>query len=258
MITIEKDVYEFSYKRETPRADALHRHMHNGYELLYFLRGDAEYVIGSATYRLSPRTLLFIRPRDFHYLRPLSDAPYERFVIHFPREAIPPSLLAFTDNAPDVYHVPKGSETEAFFARWEAAERTYTREDLTTLLTGSVPALLLCLKYGRFADTAQPTRENQTLDAILRYIDEHPTERITATALAAQFFVSTSWIVHSFRTHLGITLMQYVNKKRILYAEARIREGASPTAVAKECNYESYVTFYRQFKKYLKYNPSEK
>ena len=257
MVTIEKDIYDFSYKRETPREDALHRHMHNGYELLYFLRGDAEYVIGGATYRLSPRTLLFIRPRDFHYLRPLSDAPYERFVIHFPHEVIPSSLLEFAVNAPEVYRVPKGSETDAFFAAWESAERTYSKEDLTTLLAGSVPTLLLRMKYGQFSDTARPTRENPTLDGILAYIDEHPRESITAATLAARFFVSTSWIVHSFRTHLGITLMQYVNKKRILYAEARIREGAPPTAVAKECGYESYVTFYRQFKKYLGYTPSD-
>ena len=118
-------------------------------------------------------------------------------------------------------------------------------------------ALLFCLglKYGA-EEPVLPRLENPTLDAILRYIDEHPDKAITANDLAQRFFVSTSWIVHGFREHLGITLMQYVNRKRILYAEQQIRAGASPTTVAKACHYDSYVTFYRQFKKYLGYPPT--
>ena len=51
--------------------------------------------------------------------------------------------------------------------------------------------------------------------------------------------------------------MQYVEKKRILYAEAKIHAGMSPTDVAKLCNYENYSTFYRQYKKVLGHSPAE-
>ena len=100
--------------------------------------------------------------------------------------------------------------------------------------------------------------DDEELDAFLFSLGCYPGEPITAADLSARFFVSTSWIVHGFREHLGISLAQYVNRKRILYAEAQIRAGATPTAVAKACHYDSYVTFYRQFKKYLGYAPSEK
>lgn len=252
---IERGVYDFAHKLTDPREDALSRHMHNAYEILYLARGEAEYVIEGAVYHLTPRTLLFIPPRRFHYLRPLQGHVYERFVIHFPEERIPPALRAFTAQAAEIVRVREESAPARLFATWGDAERTYSTEDLGVLLETALPQILLGLKYGA-EEPVLPRLANPTLDAILRYIDEHPDEALTAADLARRFFVSTSWIVHGFREHLGITLMQYVNRKRILYAEAQIRAGASPTAVAKACHYDSYVTFYRQFKKYLGYPPS--
>ena len=252
---IERGVYDFAHKLTDPREDALSRHMHNAYEILYLARGEAEYVIEGAVYQLRPRTLLLIRPRRFHYLRPLQGNVYERFVIHFPEERIPAPLRDFTEEAPEIVRVREDSIPARLFATWGDAEQTYENDDLGTLLETALPQILLGLKYGA-EEPVLPRLENPTLDAILRYIDEHPDKAITANDLAQRFFVSTSWIVHGFREHLGITLMQYVNRKRILYAEQQIRAGASPTTVAKACHYDSYVTFYRQFKKYLGYPPT--
>lgn len=255
-LDIEHGIYDFAHKTADPRADALTRHMHNGYELLYLFRGEAEYVVEGAVYRLKPRTLLLIRPRRYHYLRALTGKSFERFVIHFPAERVPEALRAYPDEAPEIVRVREASAPAAFFADWLAAERTHSEAELRALADTALTRVLLGLKYGA-EEPVVPSVANPTLDAILRYIDEHPAEPITAADLSQRFFVSTSWIVHGFRDHLGISLMQYVNRKRILYAEAQIRAGASPTAVAKACHYESYVTFYRQFKKYLGYAPSE-
>ncbi len=255
MIETDNGEYSYSYSLTPPPADGVHRHMHNGYEILYFLDGDAEYIIEGSVYRLLPRTLLLIRPRTFHYLNPLSNSEYKRCVIHFPVERIPPTLLQFAHTSKEIFRIPKGSLVDAYFKSWIYAEEHFSTTDLETMLFSSLGQLLLYLKYLPDEDTVVPMRENRTLERILRYIDEHPGEQITAAMLSAKFYVSTSWIVHSFRRHLGISLMQYVNKKRILYAESRIREGMAPTEVAKECHYDSYVTFYRQYKKYLGRSP---
>ncbi len=257
MLDVEHGIYDFEYKTADPREDALTRHMHNGYELLYLLRGDAEYVVEGSVYRLTPRTLLLVRPRRYHYLRALVGKTFERFVIHFPEERVPSALRSYLDEAPEIVRVREASAPAAFFADFMAAERTHSEAELRALADTALARVLLGLKYGT-EEPVVPKLANPTLDAILRYIDEHPDEPITAADLSQRFFVSTSWIVHGFREHLGISLAQYVNRKRILYAEAQIRAGAAPTAVAKACHYDSYVTFYRQFKKYLGYAPSAK
>ena len=256
MIEFTKD-YSFHHTADTPRRDAFHRHMHNGYEILYFVRGDAEYIIEGSVYRLKPRDLLFIHPRTFHYLSPLTDTTYERFVIHFPEHLIPPSCLEFARASKNIYRVPRGSDIDHFFESWETAEGKFSENEMREYLYPSITSAMLYLHHLNSDESVKPIREHRTLESILRYIDEHPERQITAAELSQKFYVSTSFIVHTFRGALGISLMQYVEKKRILYAEAKIHAGMSPTDVAKLCNYENYSTFYRQYKKVLGHSPAE-
>lgn len=240
-----------------PDRNRFRRHIHSGYEILYFLRGDAEYVIESAVYRLRPRDLLFIQPRTFHNLRPLSNTVYERFCVNFPESRIPEVLLPATGQFREIYRIPGESSVALFFEKWAEAERQFSAEELQVCLESQIPALLLWLRYLPTGSAVQPIRENRTLESILRYIDGHPTENINAQSLSAAFYMSPSWIVHAFRRTLGISLMQYISKKKILYAESLLREGLSPTEAAKRCCYESYSTFYRQYKKVLGHSPQE-
>lgn len=255
MIEFDAGQYSFHHTTDTPKKDGFHRHMHNGYEILYFLRGDAEYIIEGSVYRLTPRDLLFIRPRTFHYLKPLTDATYERFCIHFPENKIPPALRDFAESSQEIYRIPKGSLVERYFEMWADSEKQFSEEEMRIFLYPLISSLLLYLRHLPSESAVKPIRENRTLEGILHYIDEHPERQLTAETLSAEFYMSTSWIVHTFRRSLGISLMQYIGKKRILYAESLIRSGTPPTEVAKLCNYESYSTFYRQYKKILGHAP---
>ena len=124
-------------------------------------------------------------------------------------------------------------------------------------LYSTVTHIMLYLRHLTEESKAEPVRENPTLESILRYIDSNPTEQFTASKLAAKFFVSTSWLTHIFRKNLGVSLAQYTQKKRILYAESNIRDGLSPTDTAKLCGYENYSTFYRQYKNILGKTPKD-
>ena len=110
MIDVEHGIYDFAHKTADPREDALLRHMHNGYELLYLQRGDAEYVVEGSIYRLTPRTLLLVRPRRYHYLRALAGKTFDRFVIHFPAERVPEALRAYLDEAPEIEDAENASD----------------------------------------------------------------------------------------------------------------------------------------------------
>ena len=247
----------FHHTANTPDKDAFHRHMHNGYELFYFVRGDAEYIIEGSTYRLKAGDMLFIHPRKFHYLKPLSDAVYERYVIHFTLDGLSPDICDFVKSTREIYRVGKGSLAERFFGMWAEAERLFSDTEMNEYLFSSLVAILLYVKYLPEEHKVTPVRADPTLERILQYIDSHPEEQLTADTLSAKFYMSSSWIVHSVRNALGISLMQYVQKKRILYAEALIISGMNPTEVAKHCNYESYSTFYRQYKKILGISPMD-
>ena len=249
--------YSCHHTSDVPSSDGFHRHMHNGYEILYFMSGDAEYVIESSVYNLKPRDLLLIHPRSFHYLKPLTDAVYERFVIHFPVEKIPLSCLEFIENAKEIYRIPADSSIDRLFSSWKDAEEIFSKEELGEFLHPIVSHVILHLRHFTEETEAKPVRVNQTLEKILRYIDEHPTKQIKVSDLAAEFFVSASWLTHIFRQDLGVSLGQYIEKKRILCAEAYILAGKLPTDTAKIFGYDAYSTFYRQYKKILGKTPKK-
>lgn len=244
------DEYSFTHTADTEYTDGTYTHMHNGYEILYYVRGDAEYVIEGSVYNLTPGTLLFIRPRTFHNLNPLSSTVYERFVIGFPESKIPEGLRGFAENAKEIYAIPRDSAIDRFFGEWASAEKDFSRGELEILLDSAVARLLLYLKHLPNETSPEPIRMNTALENILRYIDEHLSDELTAETLSAKFFVSSSWITHAIKQTLGISLMNYIGKKRILYAETLLAEGMTPTEVAKECGYDTYTTFYRQYKKH--------
>lgn len=252
------DKYSFNHTADTEYTDGTYTHMHNGYEILYYVRGDAEYVIEGSVYKLKPGTLLFIRPRAFHNLNPLSPTVYERFVIGFPETKIPEALRNFAESAKEIYSIPKGSAIDRFFEEWREAEKNFSPDELRILLDSAVEKILLHLKYLPEETKPEPIRINSVLEQILRYIDDNLSEKLTAKTLSARFFVSSSWITHAVRQDLGLSLMQYISKKRILYAETLLKNGVSPTEAAKECGYDTYTTFYRQFKKHTGHAPNER
>ncbi|MBE6535808.1 MAG: AraC family transcriptional regulator [Ruminococcaceae bacterium] len=247
--------FAFHHTVTVTHNNTFHRHMHNGYELLYFVSGDAEYIIEGSVYKLQMGNLLFIPPRRFHYLSPLSNAVYERYVIHFPFECVPENLRDFVISANEIYTIPKDSLAACFFKNWKTAEKSFSREDMSAYLKSALPQILLFIKYLPTEESIKPIRNDATLESILEYIDTHPEEPLTAESLSTKFYMSRSWIVHAFKKNLGISLMQYIQKKRVLYAESLICGGVTPTEAAKICKYENYSTFYRQYKKILGTSP---
>lgn len=249
---------EFSHTTtRDPDRQTYSSHMHNSYELFYFLQGDVDYVIEGATYRLHRHDLLLIRPRTYHNPILLSSTPYERFVINFTEEDVPTLLLPFLSTAKNVYNIREQAHLCSLFDAWTDADADFSKEELSLLVRSITRSLLLFLKHSEKNDSIQPIRRNRTLETILKYVDEHPNEPHSASTLAARHFVSTSWIVHSFQKHLGISLRQYVTRKRTLYAQQLLREGLPATEVAQACGFDSYTTFYRQYKQVFGISPQK-
>lgn len=238
---------------EHPEQSGFRRHIHNDYEIYYFCEGDADYIVGSAVYRMNRRDLLIIRPGTYHYLRLRSNAPYERFIINFTLDEITVPQDTYLENG--MFHIAAGSMIQRFFESWMEAEAVFGQKERESFVRSGLSMVLLLLQHGLQQQPILPEQENPVLKEILLYIDRHPEEAITAEQLASRFFVSTSWIVHTFHRYLGISLMQYIRRKRILYAQSLISAGTPPTDVAEVCHFENYATFYRQYKAVLGHAP---
>ena len=249
----EEKGMNFVYKKRKPseEVEQFHRHMHNEYEILYFLQGDTEYFIESTAYRLQRGDLLLVKPRTYHHVNRLSNAVYERFVITFSEEEISCGLFASLKDKQGIYAVPQGGIIDRFFQTVIEEKQRFSPEEMEAFKRAGLTQILVQLLHMPAKTHILPKRAHPTLEAILKYVNEHPEADLSAEKLAAKYFVSVSWVVHAFRKNLGISLMQYVNQKKVLYAQKLIQQGVSPTEAALQCGFDTYTTFYRQYKKTL-------
>ncbi len=228
-------------------------HIHDRYELLFFVEGDADYIIENEYIQLQPRTLVFIRAGEYHYLKLKSQARYESYTCHFNV-----SMLSFPLGdlkvLPRFVRVEKNSPIDKLYSVLRMAEYDYKYgdEEFKALIKNTMECILLQMKY-----SSSDERKNEAhalLSQIVEYINTHLQEKITAEILSRHFFCSVSWLQHIFPSHFGITLKQFIDEKKMIYAQHLMESGMKITKVAEECGYDNYSTFYRVYKRYSKPN----
>ncbi len=120
-----------------------------------------------------------------------------------------------------------------------------TKTGFANILTG------LLLKY---CDTFE-RKENKTARAfteVIRYLNDHFKEDVSLKSLAEKFSYAENYFSALFNDFTGMSLREYVNRKRI--AEVLRIKSENPNqslfSVAETCGYTNEKTFYRAYKKY--------
>lgn len=97
---------------------------------------------------------------------------------------------------------------------------------------------------------------HETVNAVIDYIDSHLLEFLTVEGIADRFKVSTSHLSRIFREHTGVTLVEYINIRKVEEAQYYLRFSTKRISEISEefhfCN-QSYFT--RIFKKYTGETP---
>ncbi len=229
-----------------------YRHMHNDYELFLFKSGSANYHVENTSYSLQAGNLLIIKPMVYHGIEILSSKPYERYVFNFSKLLLTQAQADILSKADVLYQLKDGHPIEQLFESMHICKEVLSESELQQHLRATLNALikLLAKEKGNSGHARQGK-----LDEIIEYIQQHLEQPLDSDMLAKQFFVSKSWIDHSFKKNLGSSPKQYINHKKILYAQSLILAGMPATQAAERCGYKNYTTFYRQYKQYLGREP---
>ncbi len=239
----------------SPEAGMFSRHAHHQYELIYFLGGDARCVIEQHSHLMKPGELAVIPPMQYHFIKLESDRPYERMVIEFTHSDVRPALLKEVFDAPKFLDLKDSPDLQAVFRRMEQYADFEDREQLLrNLLTE-----LLCL-MARQTPKEQPLSPyfNETVAAALNYIEQNLTTLTSPDEIHEALFISRVQLYRIFRAAFGIPPMKYINEKRLLLADARIRGGEKPSHAAAACGFAEYSTFFRLYKRRFGHSPSAK
>lgn len=116
------------------------------------------------------------------------------------------------------------------------------------------------LTINRYIKEGKQTK-NELIDEIERavhYFEENYNKDISIEQYAAEHFMSTNWLISSFKNIMKVTPMQYVMSLRITAAKGNFdATNKNVTEVASAVGYENPLYFSRVFKKHTGYSPSE-
>lgn len=257
--------FQLSHNRD-PYFRTMEFHAHDFLELYYFLDGSVTYYIEDQVYDLCPGDLLIIPAGKMH--RPVianEHAAYERMVLW-----ITPQYLQGIDSpAGDLqknlqkvgehgYCVPfRGDETVFVTALLKKLLYMQKNDTAPKFCAGAVELYLWTIfrSYGVIDTTHR--NETQIIPQVIRYITEHFSEPLTLEDIAAEFFVSKSYLNRHFKAYTNSTVYAYIMALRLTHARRMLREGIPAVEAGRECGFSDYSTFYKAFKTQTGLSPQQ-
>lgn len=98
---------------------------------------------------------------------------------------------------------------------------------------------------------------SKTVARILAYVDQSYSREINMKTIAAEFEMSSLYLGQLFRTEVGESFTEYLNKYRIEQAKRLLKQNISAKETALRVGYSNWHYFFTVFKKYVGVSPSE-
>lgn len=266
---MKRELFELYYYSDV-RLEPVRPHQHSCYELYFFLEGNVRMRVGEQTYGMQPGDFLAVPPRTVHY--PLFggwEKPYRRFILwvegNYGKELARqnPCYEGLWQMAGDrKYHFSCRSveasqlQTRLFELIREMKDHRYGWEVERRL---QLERLLLYMnRIIHEREFPEGERQEQSVyEKLCGYVEDHLEEDLTLQKIAGEFYLSKYHIAHLFKENSGMSLHQYILKKRLEICRRALWEDVPISRVYACCGFRDYSTFYRAFRKEYGISPKE-
>lgn len=249
-------------------------HYHDFDKIVIPLSGNVTYMMEGRTYLLRRDDILFV-PRHYVHKSIIRDeAPYERIVLWIDSDF----LLKYKSPDADLGRIfsPACERREhllrlppeqlpGFSGLLRRLEDALKSNEFASALLCDTLFLQLIIFLNRAVlaggtaacSCLDDIRYDSRIEEILRYIETHLSEDLSAGSLASRFYLSKSYLMHRFREQTGCTLHSYIRQKRLLYARHLLKEQIPVTEACQMCGFQDYSAFLRAFKELFQCLPSD-
>jgi AraC-like DNA-binding protein len=263
--------YDIEVVRNAGRADRPRSvpHYHNAFEITYYWRGGVEFFVRDQTYATGPGDLIFVNTFEIHNRIPNDKFTEKTLLIYSPSfvesaSGVPDPFAILDGELGGCRHIslPEGlrEDTERLLRAMKAAydgagkyASIYLRAYLTVLLT-SLAEYLVTLKERGFRAGAY----NARLRDLIQFIKENLGSRLTLSTISRRFRTDKFYLCRYFKKHTGLSVMDYVNRMRIVNAEKLIVQNShSITDIGFMVGFNNITSFDRAFKRYTGISPRQ-
>ena len=245
---------------ERPDPARFERHCHQKYEILYVSRGKGKCIVEGIEHPIFHGSLFIFRPFEYHYVCPDPDSVYERYVCNFSENALMDavrSLPMLSDSTQGLHFYGEGIASNfcnvASIIESFAEKNDPKSSQSEAMAVSAVNQLLLLLS--RESGSTDESAGNELVGRIIEYLNRNLEQKISLEETAKHFFISKYYLCRLFRRHTGVTVLSYLNSKKIAKAQHLILSGEPPSSVAYAVGFGDYSSFYRLYKKTFGVSP---
>ena len=233
------------------------REIHPYYEILYCTEPHLTLRTESNRIELTAPALVIIPMGCYHFFDFAGKETFHRLKLSFAAELVKALPLRLFSSG--VVVLPSITHD----ARLVIDKICRTMQETETAAQGffvraAAMLLLAELNAAEPAPALSYPSNNESIVSVIRYISEHPAADLSISALAKRANVSPSFLTHSFKKEVGISLHRYVLQRRLIFARERIAAGDRPSKIFGECGFSDYSSFYKAYVSFFDEPPSRK
>lgn len=245
-------------------------HSHAFYEIIFVKQGTADYIIADKSYTAQKGSLVAIPPHTPHQiLFGNMSVAYERYIFWvdttFWLQVKQPFInLDFAINRCESMNIYMASIHPNVFdpllLLFDGIHTDFLKNGATCndLLLARTLVLIATINHTLYTQQFDllPFVEATPLDKLLDYVDSHLSHPLQTQDIADHLNMSTASISRLCKTRLGISLYQFVLKRRLIYSQSQILADIPLNLVYQNVGFSDYSAFYRAFKKEFGTSPT--
>lgn len=271
MLSEDFEIYYYCDSQDDIFRAKVHSHSHDYYEFYFFLEGNVSIQINGAEYPLQTGHMILIPPGIPHQaIIHDINIPYRRFVFwiskaffHKLQETSPDYvyLLKLAQSKGHyIYHYDMIAFNALQYRIFEFIEEIHSdRFGKGTKISLSVQELIFHLNRTIYESEHPKSAEDEQhlYQGLMQYIETHLDEELSLDQLAREFYVSKYHIAHVFKEHIGLSIHQFITKKRLMMCRDAILSRQEISKTYLMFGFKDYSSFFRAFKKEFGMSPKE-